>query len=129
MRISAILFLVGAGAMNLRAQDQYASSPAELIQGTVSGVRVSSTDGSPDGLKNVNIRGVNTFRGDSQPVWIVDGVVLGNDIVRNLDGFWQWGEESYTAPLNSIPFLNPSEISSIEMVLIDEKVSPVFIYW
>jgi hypothetical protein len=26
-------------------------------------------------------------------------------------------------------FLNPSEINSIEMVLIDENVSPVFIYW
>ena len=111
--------------MNIQAQEQYATSPAELIQGTISGVRVSSVDGNPDGLKNVNIRGVNTFRGDSQPVWIVDGVILGSDIVRNLDGFWQFDEESYTAPLNNIPFLNPSEIESIE-VLKDVSASALY---
>ena len=119
------MLLVEAGVMNLQAQEQYATSPAELIQGTISGVRVSSVDGNPDGLKNVNIRGVNTFRGDSQPVWIVDGVILGSDIVRNLDGFWQFDEESYTAPLNNIPFLNPSEIESIE-VLKDVSASAMY---
>ena len=121
----AAMLLVEAGVMNLQAQEQYATSPAELIQGTISGVRVSSVDGNPDGLKNVNIRGVNTFRGDSQPVWIVDGVILGSDIVRNLDGFWQFDEESYTAPLNNIPFLNPSEIESIE-VLKDVSASAMY---
>ena len=102
--------------MSLWAQDQYATSPADLIQGTISGVRVSSVDGNPDGLKNVNIRGINTMRGESQPVWIVDGVMLGSDIVRNLEGFWQWGEESYTTPLNTMPFFNPEEIESIEVL-------------
>ena len=111
--------------MSLLAQEQYATSPAELIQGTISGVRVGSVDGNPDGLKNVNIRGVNTFRGDNQPVWIVDGVILGSDIARNLDGFWQFDEESYTAPLNNIPFLNPSEIESIE-VLKDVSASAMY---
>ena len=123
--ILAAMLLVEVGVMNLHAQEQYATSPAELIQGTISGVRVSSVDGNPDGLKNVNIRGVNTFRGDSQPVWIVDGVILGSDIVRNLDGFWQFDEESYTAPLNNIPFLNPSEIESIE-VLKDVSASAMY---
>ena len=125
LRILAAMLLVGAGALSLQAQEQYATSPAELIQGTISGVRVSSVDGNPDGLKNVNIRGINTFRGDSQPVWIVDGVILGSDIVRNLDGFWQFVEESYTAPLNNIPFLNPSEIESIE-VLKDVSASALY---
>lgn len=125
LRILAAMLLVGAGALSLQAQEQYATSPAELIQGTISGVRVSSVDGNPDGLKNVNIRGINTFRGDSQPVWIVDGVILGSDIVRNLDGFWQFDEESYTAPLNNIPFLNPSEIESIE-VLKDVSASALY---
>ena len=58
-------------------------------------------------------------------MWIVDGVILGSDIVRNLDGFWQFDEESYTAPLNNIPFLNPSEIESIE-VLKDVSASALY---
>lgn len=112
----AVILLVGVSAFALQAQEQYAASPADLIQGTVSGVRVSAVDGNPDGLRNVNIRGINTLRGDSQPLWIVDGVMLGTELSRNLDGFWQYGEESYSAPLNTIPFLNPEEIESIQVL-------------
>ena len=112
----AAVLLVGAAAPVLKAQEQYAASPADLMSGTVSGVRVSSVDGNPEGARNVNIRGINTVRGDSQPLWIVDGVMLSSEILRNLDGFWQFGESSYTAPLNTIPFLNPAEIESIEVL-------------
>ena len=41
----------------------------------VSGVRVSSMDGSPMSAADVTIRGVNSLRGDGAPLWIVDGVV------------------------------------------------------
>ena len=112
----AVALLVGVSAFTLQAQEQYAASPADLVRGTVAGVRVSAVDGNPDGLRNVNIRGLNTLRGDSQPLWIVDGVMLGSELTRNLDGFWQFGESSYSAPLNSIPFLNPAEIESIEVL-------------
>ena len=115
-RLLVVVLLGGAAAPVLQAQEQYAASPADLIQGTVSGVRVSAVDGNPDGARNVNIRGINTIRGDSQPLWVIDGVVLGNELARNLDGFWQYGESSYQAPVNSIPFINPEEIESIEVL-------------
>ena len=110
------VLLMAAPASFLRAQEQYAASPADLLDGTVSGVRVSSVDGNPDGARNVNIRGLNTIRGDSQPLWVVDGVILSNELTRNLDGFWQFGEASYSAPLNGIPFINPEEIERIEIL-------------
>lgn len=125
IRISAMMLLIIASAQSLMAQEQYAGSPADFILGNWSGVRVSSVDGNPDGLKNVNIRGINTVRGDSQPLWVVDGVILGNELIRNLDAFWQWGEDSYTAPLNSIPFINPYEIESIEVL---KDISATAIY-
>ena len=37
-----------------------ASSPAELLRGECSGVRVSALDGSPNGHFNVNIRGIKS---------------------------------------------------------------------
>ena len=114
--ILAAALLMGAPASLLKAQEQYAASPAVLIDGTVSGVRVSAVDGNPDGLKNINIRGINTVRGDSQPLWVIDGVILSNELARNLDGFWQFGEDSYSAPVGNIPFLNPEEIESIQIL-------------
>ena len=64
-----------------------ATSPEELLRGELSGVRVSSIDGNPSGMLNVNVRGLNTLRGDSQPLYIVDGAVIGSYSRHNLDAF------------------------------------------
>jgi TonB-linked SusC/RagA family outer membrane protein len=48
---------------------------AQLLQGRAAGVAVTS-DGQPGALPNVRIRGVGTF-GDSQPLYVVDGVPVG----------------------------------------------------
>ena len=89
---------------------------AEMLRGQISNVRVSSIDGNPVGGSNVNIRGINSLRSDNQPLWIVDGIMLSTDLNQNLDAFWQYGEQSYTAPLNPLAFLNANEIESIEVL-------------
>ena len=89
---------------------------AELLRGQISNVRVSAIDGNPVGGVNVNIRGINSLRSDNQPLWIVDGVMLSTDLNQNLDAFWQYGEQSYTAPLNPLAFLNAYEIESVEVL-------------
>ncbi len=48
---------------------------AQLLQGRAPGVAVTS-DGQPGAFPNVRIRGVGTF-GDSQPLYVVDGVPVG----------------------------------------------------
>lgn len=106
-----------------------AMSPAEMIRGEVSGARVSAIDGSPNGAFNVNIRGLNTLRGDSQPLWIVDGAVIGSSVNRNLDAFYLHGGltakgdalpdysgRSYTSPIGNFGWLNPGDIASIEVI-------------
>ncbi len=106
-----------------------AQSPAELLKGKVSGVRVSLMDGAPNGALNTNIRGFNSLRGDSQPLWVVNGVILTNGLSQNLNAFWQKGglttkgdfipdysELSYSPVLNSMAFLNPYDIENIEVL-------------
>lgn len=96
----------------------FVSGPASLIRGKVSGVRVSSYDGSINGADNVVIRGLSSLHGgaDNQPLWIVDGVEVNNAIQQNLDAFWQYGESSYTAPTGQLSFLNAYDIESIEVL-------------
>ena len=65
------------------------ASPAEMLRGKVSGVRVSLTDGNPEGLVNVDIRGVNSLRGSTQPLWVIDGAVLSSYAGENIRPFWQ----------------------------------------
>lgn len=105
------------------------STPAELIRGEISGVRVSAVDGGPNGHFNVNIRGVNTLRGDSQPLWIVDGAVIGSSVNQNMNAFYLHGGKtingavlpdysgkSYVSPLGNFRWLNLNEIESVEVL-------------
>lgn len=130
--LSASSFALSAGNIakdTLGVDKAVATGPAYLLKGNVAGVRVLSIDGSSNGALKVNIRGLNTLRGDSQPIWIVDGVILGSAQDRNLDAFFQRGgldtKErelpdytgcSYTSPLNNMAWLNPYEIESIEVI-------------
>ncbi len=114
---------------SLEVVKSVANTPAELLKGEASGVRVSVTDGSPNGAINVFIRGLNTIRGDSQPLWVVDGAIISSSINLNLDAFYENGStnangdllpdysgRSYTAPINNFGWLNPYEIESIEVI-------------
>ena len=118
---AALLLAISAHAQNivtdtLGFSTAAAGNVAELLRGKVSNVRVSSIDGNPVGGVNVNIRGINSLRSDNQPLWIIDGIMLSTDLNQNLDAFWQYGEQSYTAPLNPLAFLNANEIESIEVL-------------
>lgn len=102
-----------------------ADNAAVMLLGRIPGVRVSAVDGNPLGNLNVNVRGVNTLRTDNRPLWIVDGVYVSSDISSNQDAFWQYGEKSYTSPVNWLQFLSPSDIESIEVL---KDVSATAIY-
>lgn len=82
----------------------------------VSGVRVSSVDGSPMSAADVTIRGVNSLRGDGAPLWIVDGAVLGNALNHNLDPFWQYADNGYASALDILPGISVYDIESVEVL-------------
>lgn len=102
-----------------------AQTPAMLLQGRISGIRVSATDGSINGPINTNIRGINTLRGDSQPLWIIDGTVVNASLNENNSAFWQYGEMCFTSPLNALSLINVNDIESIEVL---KNISGTSIY-
>lgn len=54
------------------------SNISSTLQGKVAGVRITS-DGQPGADPQIRIRGVGSF-GDSRPLYVVDGVIIGNTI-------------------------------------------------
>ncbi len=106
-----------------------AHSVTDLMTGRFSGVHLSSIDGNPNNKVMTNIRGINGVRGGTQPLWIVDGVMLSENVGQNMCAFWQKGgvttkgdalpdysQLSYSTPLNDLIFLNPADIESIEVI-------------
>ncbi|GJM64108.1 TonB-dependent receptor [Persicobacter diffluens] len=64
----------------------------QALQGRTAGVNVTTNSGAPGGAISVKIRGIGS-NGDSQPLYIVDGMQVG-----------------------SLDFLNPNDIASMEVL-------------
>lgn len=94
----------------------YATSPADILKGRISGVRVSNTDGNPNSAKSTIVRSVNSLRGDSQPLWIVDGTPLVNTSNVNNYALSDYAGAAYLNALNQFDFINPYDIESIEVL-------------
>lgn len=89
------------------------------LQGKVSGVNIS-TSGQPGGQSNVQIRGIGSISGSTQPLYVLDGVVINTD--SNLRaGDSMTGSTGYN-PLSTI---NSEDIKSIT-VLKDAAASSLY---
>lgn len=94
----------------------WANTPAAILEGKVPGVLVTATDGSLSGALNTYIRGLNALGDDSQPLWIVDGVMLNRSQNLNLTPFWGNEGRVYASAFNDLAFLNPYDIESIQVL-------------
>jgi TonB-linked SusC/RagA family outer membrane protein len=84
----------------------------EGLQGNLSGVQVAST-GQPGGPSNIRIRGIGSVNGSSQPLYVVDGVVINTDATLRAWGGSSRGSIQAENPLASI---NPNEIATLTVL-------------
>ncbi len=54
-----------------------ASNPVSSLQGKVAGAAVQASSGQPGDAVSVRLRGATSITGNNQPLYIVDGVILG----------------------------------------------------
>lgn len=57
----------------------------QILQGRTPGVNIASGSGQPGTAANVNIRGVGSFSGSVQPLYILDGVPIESSVFRTLN--------------------------------------------
>ncbi|SFB94087.1 TonB-linked outer membrane protein, SusC/RagA family [Algibacter lectus] len=98
-------------------EDQFYTSITETLQGQASGVLVSQDSGEPGGGISVNIRGINSISGSSQPLYVINGIPLGLDTQAEGDNFF--------TSTNPLADLNPDDIESIE-VLKDASATAIY---
>jgi TonB-dependent starch-binding outer membrane protein SusC len=87
------------------------NNAGELLQGKLAGVNISANSGEPGAAQNVIIRGMGSLRSGTQPLYVVDGLLLDNSSTGLA-----------TNPLN---FLNPADIETID-VLKDASAAAVY---
>ncbi|QJW91010.1 SusC/RagA family TonB-linked outer membrane protein [Spirosoma taeanense] len=60
------------------AKKVQAASVVDQIQGRAAGVTVASTGGAPGSTASIKIRGSSTFGSNQDPIYIIDGVIIGS---------------------------------------------------
>jgi len=97
----------------------------QLLQGRAAGVHVTHDNASPDGGMTVYIRGMNSFNGNSQPLYVVDGIIID----ASSDGATLFTQGSENAggdeSTNGLLGINPSDIASIE-ILKDASATAIY---
>jgi TonB-linked SusC/RagA family outer membrane protein len=98
------------------------------LAGKAPNVQVAQSAGDPGAGTNIQIRGLRTIGGPSQPLFVVDGVPMSNtsfsttnfnpiDVAGpNLPGQTNGGELEGTSAPNSLIALNPDDIEDIEIL-------------
>lgn len=100
-------------------------SLGELMRGTEAGVRVIGANDSPGAAFDVIVRGVATLRGNQQPLYILNGVLL-NDPNLNIPNSWDSAEGcNYQKVQSTLNALSTSDIENI-CVLKDASATAVY---
>ncbi|MFZ6009448.1 MAG: SusC/RagA family TonB-linked outer membrane protein [Bacteroidota bacterium] len=88
-----------------------AASLNQSLAGRITGVWINTNSGRPGGQTNVRIRGFSSINTSNNPLYVVDGVIL--------------PVGTQTQNSNSIDFINPSDIASVE-VLKDASATAIY---
>ncbi len=91
------------------------------LSGKFAGVTVSANSGAPGGGFYVNLRGVTTINGSSQPLYVLDGVILDNSATQSgvnaVTKATGGGSTNFQDnPVNRIADLVPDDIQSMEIL-------------
>jgi TonB-linked SusC/RagA family outer membrane protein len=94
----------------------------QALQGKVPGASIQANSGAPGGGMQMRLRGVTSINASSEPLYVVDGVVLSNiAIPSNQNAVTKAASGSNPAltqdgQVNRIADLNPNDVENIEIL-------------
>lgn len=83
----------------------------QVLQGRAAGIQIQANTGTPGGSSSIRIRGINSLNATSQPIFVIDGVVVDSST-----------DDETSNPLSSI---NPSDIIAMD-VLKDASATAIY---
>ena len=84
----------------------------QVLQGRAAGVQIQANTGTPGGSSTIRIRGPNSLNASSQPIFVIDGVIIDSD----------GSDNGNTNPLAGI---NPSDIVTMD-ILKDASATAIY---
>lgn len=88
------------------------------LQGKTAGAQIIQNSGDPSGGMSVRLRGISSISSSSEPLYIVDGVIVNNATTRvtNTSGNYDGSNFVGTIGQNRMADINPADIDRIEVL-------------
>ena len=104
---------LGYATQNLKAEqfaDRGETNILGALQGKVSGVSITGASGAAGASTNINIRGITSFTGNNQPLFVIDGIPVSNNVDRSSNSLFD------NQPANRALDIDPNTIESINIL-------------
>ena len=129
--------VVGYGAMrrsdltgsltSVKIDDETAAKSAsidQLLEGRAAGVQVLSDNSNPDSGVTIRVRGIASFSGNTDPLYVVDGVIVDGSS-QSITTMSVGSFTNATESTNGLAGINPQDIASIE-ILKDASATAIY---
>jgi TonB-linked SusC/RagA family outer membrane protein len=100
---------------NKQLQNTGSGNITSAIQGKIPGAQITQTSGDPAGGISVRMRGTSTISGSTEPLYVIDGVVVSNVTTNVTSLFVDAGRESAVGT-NRLADINPNDIEKIDVI-------------
>lgn len=104
---------LGYATQNLKANqiaDRGEVNLVNALQGKISGVSITGASGAAGASTNINIRGITSFNGNNQPLFVVDGIPISNDVDRTSNTLFD------NQPANRALDIDPNTVESVNIL-------------
>jgi TonB-linked SusC/RagA family outer membrane protein len=88
------------------------------LQGKTAGAQIIQNSGDPSGGISVRLRGISSISSSSEPLYIVDGVIVNNATTRVTNTSGNYDGQNFVGAIgqNRLADINPADIERIEVL-------------
>jgi TonB-linked SusC/RagA family outer membrane protein len=88
------------------------------LQGKTAGAQITQNSGDPSGGISVRLRGISSISSSSEPLYIIDGVILNNSTNRVTNTSGNYDGQNFVGNIgqNRLADINPADIERIEVL-------------
>ncbi len=90
------------------------ADPSRALEGRVAGVSVQNVSGTFGTAPKIRVRGATSIYGSSKPLWVVDGVILEDNVELDADALSSGDAETLIA--SAIAGINADDIESFQIL-------------
>ncbi len=88
------------------------------LQGKTAGAQITQNSGDPSGGISVRLRGISSISSSSEPLYIVDGVIINNATTRVTNTSGNYDGQNFVGAIgqNRLADINPADIERVEVL-------------